>query len=288
MAASQRERTPVAAQQRSFLPTVPGIPTGAAVAVAVACTFLGYLIDVFTGGGELTSSFATLYVVGCLAAVLAVRFHGLFATMVLPPLLLFIAVPLAYQQLSDNPSTSIKDILLNLAIPLVHRFPTMMLATMLVLLAGAARIVMYRREQDADRSDAARRGSSWGRNSSKKPQPERGRGKGERTPASARRRPKRREPDDYEDTGEPADIDVPPRRGGRRRPAPPAEKPQRAGGGTATRSRDPRTRVPRNGNGQPQRSEPRPAQQQQQRRGGNSRPQPIVRYRDRETGRAER
>lgn len=277
------------------MPTVPGIPTGAAVAVAVACTFLGYLIDVLTGGGELTSSFATLYVVGSLAAVLAVRFHGLFATMVLPPLLLFIAVPLAYQQLSDNPSTSIKDILLNLAIPLVHRFPTMMLATVLVLLAGAARIMMFRREHEADRSDAARRGSSWGRNSSKKPQPQRGRRKGERTPASARRRPKRREPDDYEEAG---DIDMPPRRGGRRRPAPPAEKPPRNAAGTATRTRDPRTQVPRNGNGQPQRNgngqpqrgEPRPAQQQQQqqRRGGNARPQPIVRYRDREAGRAER
>ncbi|WP_373282777.1 DUF6542 domain-containing protein, partial [Nocardia asiatica] len=97
MAASERVRSRVPAPQRSILPSVPGIPVGAAILIAVACTFLGFLIDASGGGGELTGTFAALYVLGCVAAVSAVRYRGLFSTMVLPPLLLFVAVPLAYQ-----------------------------------------------------------------------------------------------------------------------------------------------------------------------------------------------
>lgn len=133
----------------SILPSVPGIPAGAAVLIAVTCTFLGFFID-STGGSELTGTFASLYVLGCVIAVLVVRYRGLFTAMVLPPLLLFFAVPLAYQQMLGNSgSLKVKDILLNLAIPLVNRFPTMAVATVLVLAIGAARIYLHRREAAA-------------------------------------------------------------------------------------------------------------------------------------------
>lgn len=141
---------------RSILPTVPGVPAGAAVLIAVTCTFIGFFIDK-QGGSELTGTFATLYVIGCLAAALVVRYRGLFTTMVLPPLLLFVAVPISYQLLLGNSgSLKLKDILLNLAIPLVNRFPTMALATVLVLIVGAVRVVLNRREQNKDSDSTPR------------------------------------------------------------------------------------------------------------------------------------
>ncbi|WP_280419584.1 DUF6542 domain-containing protein [Nocardia carnea] len=162
MAASQRVNSRVPAPQRSLLPTVPGVPAYAAVLIAAACTFVGFLIDALGDVPDLTGTFSAFYIVGCLAAVAVVRFRGLFTTMVLPPLLLFIAVPIAYRQLTGSSTSSLKDILLNLAIPLVHRFPPMMLATVLVLLVAAIRIAQYRSEKSARESVEARRGTSWG------------------------------------------------------------------------------------------------------------------------------
>lgn len=134
---------------RSILPSVPGVPAGAAVLIAVTCTFIGFLIDA-RGGDDLTGTFATFYVIGCVLAVLAVRYRGLFTALVLPPLLMFLAVPLCYQLLLGSAgSFKLKDILLNLAIPLVNRFPTMALATVLVLIIGGVRIALHRREAKA-------------------------------------------------------------------------------------------------------------------------------------------
>ncbi len=151
------------APQRSLLPTVPGVPAYAAVLIAAACTFVGFLIDALGDVTDLTGTFSAFYIVGCLAAVAAVRFRGLFTTMVLPPLLLFVAVPIAYRQLTGSSTASLKDILLNLAIPLVHRFPPMMLATVLVLIIAGIRIAQDRSERSARETAEARRGTSWGR-----------------------------------------------------------------------------------------------------------------------------
>lgn len=141
---------------RSILPSVPGVSAPIAVLIAVTCTFVGFLIDSM-GGDELTGTFASLYVIGCLLAVLAVRFRGLFTALVLPPLLLFIAVPVSYQLLLGSArSFKLREILLNLAIPLVNRFPTMALATTLVLIVGAVRIAMHRKESN-DGSDGEAR-----------------------------------------------------------------------------------------------------------------------------------
>ncbi|WP_433668146.1 DUF6542 domain-containing protein [Nocardia sp. CA-136227] len=146
MAVTQRERTEVPPSHRSILPSVPGVSAPIAVLIAVTCTFVGFLIDSM-GGDELTGTFASLYVIGCLLAVIAVRFRGLFTALVLPPLLLFIAVPVSYQLLLGSArSFKLREILLNLAIPLVNRFPTMALATTLVLIVGAVRIAMHRKE----------------------------------------------------------------------------------------------------------------------------------------------
>ncbi|MFI7668156.1 DUF6542 domain-containing protein [Nocardia sp. NPDC049526] len=322
MAASQRVRTRVPAPHRSILPSVPGIPAGAAVLIAVACTFLGFLIDAHGENNELTATFNTLYVLGCVAAVLAVRYRGLFTTMVLPPLLLFVAVPLAYQQLTDGASTGLKDILLNLAIPLVNRFPIMALATVLVLAIGGGRILLHRREEAAGRSDESRRGTSWGRSNAAK------RTKSERTGAgsladAARRRTRRPQADTSDlDT----DLHLP--RPSRRGSSEVADTPPRVGGAKSARgderpsrerrsSARPATAAARN-EGEPTRAvrpaaaaarsegEPtravRPAAATPRADGDSGRaaatrrrgeappphPQPNVRYRERDSSRTER
>ncbi len=251
---------------------MPGIPAWAAVLIAVACTLLGFLIDASGDSVELTASFATLYVAGCVAAVLAVRFRGLFTAMVLPPLLLFLAVPLAYQQLTGRISTGLKDILLNLAIPLVNRFPTMMLATALVLAIGGLRIVAAKRESAADRSKEARRGSSWGRSTAKRGD--------EKTPAeSARRRLRRPEPEVDED---PVTDKYEPPRPGRRPSKNVADAPPRVGGGRDGRpaARGARPAAPR--------TEAEPSRGARGRAEVPPHPQPNVRYRERDSSRTQR
>ncbi|WP_216897324.1 DUF6542 domain-containing protein, partial [Nocardia alni] len=164
-AAIQRERPEVPAPHRSVIPSMPGVPAGAAVLIAVACTSIGFFIDASGGGKDLTHVFAAFYIVGCALAALVVRYRGLFTTMVTPPLLLFLAVPVAYQQLLGHSSTSMRDIVLNLAVPLVNRFPTMAIATVVVLAIGLARMLMQRRLAEATpgtRTSGPRKGDSWG------------------------------------------------------------------------------------------------------------------------------
>ncbi|MFC9893824.1 DUF6542 domain-containing protein [Nocardia sp. NPDC127579] len=273
MAASQRVRSRVPAPQRSILPSVPGIPVGAAVLIAVACTFLGFLIDANGDQTELTGSFAALYVLGCVVAVLVVRYRGLFGTMVLPPLLMFFAVPLAYQQLSGGSSAGKKDLLLNLAIPLVYRFPTMLLATALVLIIGGLRIYLYRREQSAEDAAEARRGSSWGRSATT------GRSRSSRAAAGdrAERRTRRNRPEpdgdlDDEDLLHQKTDKYPPPRLGKRGATPVADSPPRTG--KSGRSREGRSS--RGGRSATPRSDNPPL------------PRPNVRYRERDPGNPER
>lgn len=121
---------------RSILPTVPGVPAWGAVLIAGGATFVGFLLDAMRGS-ELTSAFAVFYFLGCVAAVLAVRSRGLFAATVQPPLILVVGVPLAYQSLTPGTGGGMKDLIFNTALPLVNRFP-LMLVTALVVLAIAA------------------------------------------------------------------------------------------------------------------------------------------------------
>ncbi|MGV9335502.1 DUF6542 domain-containing protein [Nocardia sp. NPDC003726] len=280
MAASERVRSRVPAPQRSILPSVPGIPVGAAILIAVACTFLGFLIDASGGGAELTGTFAALYVVGCVAAVAAVRYRGLFSTMVLPPLLLFVAVPLAYQQLTGRGATSMKDILLNLAIPLVNRFPTMMLATVVVLLIGGARIYLHRKEEGADQPSSSRKRDSWGKSPGKQSKPGRS-SRGSAEPARRKTRRPKGEPGEPES----ADADQPAARPARRPAAQVADTPPRV-----APSRPREGRAPARGATRPTAAMPRPEGEPPRgagrRRDMPPHPQPNVRYR--ESGRPER
>lgn len=107
--------------------------------IAVTGTAIGYGIDSGAGHKELTGVFACLYIVGCVAAVLAVRQDGLFTAVIQPPLILFCAVPGAYWLFHGGKIGSLKDLLINCGYPLIERFPLMLGTAGGVLLIGLVR-----------------------------------------------------------------------------------------------------------------------------------------------------
>ncbi|MEO6795219.1 MAG: DUF6542 domain-containing protein [Mycobacterium sp.] len=137
--AAQREHSAVAADHRSILPNVTGLPWWSAVAVAVTTTAIGVSFDAGSGGKELTSVFATLYVIGCVAAVLAVQQSGVFTAVIQPPLILFCTVPGAYWLFHRSTITGLKGIAINCGYPLIERFPLMLFTAATVLLIGMFR-----------------------------------------------------------------------------------------------------------------------------------------------------
>lgn len=114
-----------------------------AVLIAGGATLVGVLLCA-AGGDELTRTFSVFYLGGCILAALMVRYRGLFTAVVQPPLILFVGVPLAYQFMADEGGTSPKDIALNVAIPLVNRFPLMLLTTLVTLIIGGYRVYLKR------------------------------------------------------------------------------------------------------------------------------------------------
>ena len=86
---------------------VHGVPWWGAVLIAVSMTLAGLAIEAGWGHQELGSPFAIAYALGCVLAVLAVRRSGIF-TAVIQPLLLFVAVPLAYYLLHNSAFSGLK------------------------------------------------------------------------------------------------------------------------------------------------------------------------------------
>ena len=113
------------------------MPWYAALLIAITATAIGYGID--AGHKELTHVFAGFYIVGCLAAVLAVRQDGLFTAIIQPPLILFCAVPGAYWLFHGRKIGHLKDVLINCGYPLIERFPLMLGTAGGVLLIGLGR-----------------------------------------------------------------------------------------------------------------------------------------------------
>lgn len=129
----------MAADHRSALPRVPGIPWWGAAIVAATLTAIGVAFDAGSGTSALGGVFAACYVLGCLAAVLAVRQSGIFTAVIQPPLILFVAVPFAYFVFHGSTFTGIKDTLINCGYPLIERFPLMFFTSATVLVIGMVR-----------------------------------------------------------------------------------------------------------------------------------------------------
>lgn len=114
------------------------MPWWAAVVIAVTGVAAGFAFDAGSGK-ELTSVFSGLYVLGCLAAVLAVQQAGVFTAVIQPPLILFCAVPGAYFLFHGAKFTGVKDFVINCGYPLIERFPLMLFTSAGVLLLGLVR-----------------------------------------------------------------------------------------------------------------------------------------------------
>ena len=131
--------------------------------VAVTGVAIGFAFDAGSGK-ELTSVFSGLYVVGCLAAVLAVRQSGIFTAVIQPPLILFGAVPGAYFLFHGAKFTGVKDLLINCGYPLIERFPLMLFTSAGVLALGLIRWYLGRfQTAAAEATDAADAASEDGR-----------------------------------------------------------------------------------------------------------------------------
>jgi len=151
----QPVRSAVAADHRSIIPGIPGVPWWAAVLVAVTGCAVGFAFDAGSGK-DLTIVFSALYVAGCAAAVLAVRQAGIFTAVIQPPLILFCAVPGAYFLFHGARFTGVKDLVINCGYPLIERFPLMLLTSAGVLLVGLVRWYLGRfGSSEAEASDTA-------------------------------------------------------------------------------------------------------------------------------------
>jgi uncharacterized protein DUF6542 len=129
----------VAANHRSMISTIPGVPSWGAVLIAFTFTAIGFAFDAGSAAKELTTVFAGGYVIGCVAAVIAVRQSSVFTAVIQPPLLLFVTVPGAYFLFHSGTVDGLKDLLINCGYPLIERFPLMFFTTAIVLLIGLVR-----------------------------------------------------------------------------------------------------------------------------------------------------
>lgn len=107
--------------------------------IAVSATLVGVAIEAGAGHQELGATFAAFFALGCIGAALAVRHSSIFTTVVQPPLLLFMAVPLAYFLFHSAELSGLKDILITCGYPLIERFPLMLFTSAAALLVGMSR-----------------------------------------------------------------------------------------------------------------------------------------------------
>jgi hypothetical protein len=129
----------VAADLRSAFPHRAGVPWWGAVVIAASATLAGLAIEAGFGRADLGIVFAMCYAAGCIGAALAVRQSSIFTAVVQPPLLLFVAVPLAYFLFHGSEFGGLKDILITCGYPLIERFPLMLFTSVAVLLVGMTR-----------------------------------------------------------------------------------------------------------------------------------------------------
>lgn len=143
------------ADLRSVHPRYAGVPWWGAVLAAVTATAIGFAFDAGAGSRELSGVFGFCYVVGCLAAVLAVRQSGVFTAVIQPPLILFFAVPGSYFLFHGGEINGLKDLAINCGYPLIERFPLMLFTSAAVLLIGLGRWYVGLTSRDTGDTESA-------------------------------------------------------------------------------------------------------------------------------------
>ncbi len=141
---TRRASRVLAPGDRSALPDRRGIPWWAGVVVALVLAGVGAGIDL-SRGTALTAVFTVLYVLGCVAAVLAVTRRGLFAAAVQPPLVLVVVVPVLAWVTGRSGSGGLRGAAIAVALPLVNAFPVMAFTTVAVVVLAVVRVLVHRR-----------------------------------------------------------------------------------------------------------------------------------------------
>ncbi|EOM75651.1 hypothetical protein DW322_18670 [Rhodococcus rhodnii] len=141
---NQRARSRVPLDHRSLFPGVPGLPWWGVVAAAAVPTALGVVVDGFRGD-ELTATTSVLYVLGCIVAAVCASRRAIFTSMVQPPILMFVLVPLGATLVAPERSVALRDLAITTAYPLVDRFPVMLLATAVAAAIGGTRLFLASR-----------------------------------------------------------------------------------------------------------------------------------------------
>jgi hypothetical protein len=120
-----------------------GLPSPVALAVTLAASVAAGWLDqrFFNGVGRLLS---TVFVLGCLIAVAAVRLRGVLVAMLTTPLVLIAAVVTVVLAFTGQHAGSTAT-MLAVARPVVLHFPVMAGATVLVLAVGGFRLARHRR-----------------------------------------------------------------------------------------------------------------------------------------------
>jgi hypothetical protein len=255
--------------QRSAFPQYTGVPWWGAVVIAVIMTLAGLAVEAGSGHQELGTAFAIGYSLGCVGAVLAVRRSGIFTAVIQPPLLLFVAVPLAYYLFHNSSFSGLKEVAISCGYPLIERFPLMLFTSSAVLLIGLIRWYLAMAHPGNARDAAPAKAGLLGGLSTKLSSAFAGNGSVDERPGQRAARPRhvvdrpesgrRRRPEHRTSTrsrsGRPIDDPSRPRREQRRRPAEEFEydEPRR-------RTREPRE--PRD----PRRTPPPPRREPRERR----------------------
>ena len=134
MPSPQRLQTAVPLDQQSVLPAVRGVPWWGAVLLGTGITGLGAAIDAGSND-SLGSIYKFCYLVGCVIAALAVRRRALFTAAAQPPLIaFFVSIVTLYGLNSEQTSSGLKSLIVNVLLPIAADFPWM-LTTFLVTLA---------------------------------------------------------------------------------------------------------------------------------------------------------
>ncbi|WP_154674491.1 DUF6542 domain-containing protein [Nakamurella lactea] len=118
----------------SVVPSMPGVPWYGAVLLALLVTAIGLMIGGNDFSDGVPAALWVCFLAGCGLAVLVVRRHAVFTTMVQPPLVLAVVVLVGGRMFAGLDSVFA-------GVNVVKTFPLMCVGTGLAILLGLLRMV---------------------------------------------------------------------------------------------------------------------------------------------------
>lgn len=150
---SDEDRSPATWDDRPMFGTAHGLPWWGAVLLGFGLSLFGAAIDLQLNDKPTLLTKGT-YLVACLTAAVLVQRKSLFTTMVQPPLIFAVVMPIGVISAKGLPETfGLREVVLNYGVPVINGFPIMAIATAGAIAIGVARYFMQRSPDDAGPSD---------------------------------------------------------------------------------------------------------------------------------------